>query len=333
MGKKIEMLIAAGNQFFHYATQHYAKMPPQLEKGDVNVDFGRRCFKAAGAKHGGVPVRPDFRPVESDSAAEAGEDTLETPELPVTVAEVTGNIAESELLGRYLAAKAVACRNYISNRPHLAEGLEHTIRVLETTAEEVRDGLHLPAVHTNGRVIPYNEDRSTGVAHASGLRNFFEDVYARNLKAGWWTNIEDGTPKKRSVGELFMLMVTELAEAYDGYISGAADEKIPEYPELGVEMGDLMIRIADFCGALLEGNIAAYSDVANPGDKMFQEVCMIARHYESIRKTPEAIGEPETGDHIESQDVAIMIDRKLEFNARREDHRIENRLKAGGKKT
>lgn len=333
MGKKIEMLIAAGNQFFHYATQHYAKTPPQLEKGDVNVDFGRRCFKAAGAKHGGVPVRPDFRPVESDSAVEAGEDTLETPELPVTVAEVTGNIAESELLGRYLAAKAVACRNHIANRPHRAEGLEHTIRVLETTAEEVRDGLHIPPVIIEGKVIPYNEDRDSGQRHADSLRLFFTDVYGRNLKAGWWTNIEDGTPKKRNVGELFILFITEIAEAYMAYRDNLPDDKLPEYPGLGVELADLGIRWADFCGALLAGNIVEHSGARNPGDEMFIEILEIAQRYEAIRKTPEAVGEPEAGVMIPAADVATMVDAKLDFNAHREDHKIENRLKEDGKRT
>ena len=94
-----------------------------------------------------------------------------------------------------------------------------------------------------------------------------------------------------------------------------------------------MIRIADFCGALLAGNIVAASETINPGDRMFQEVCMIARHYESIRKTPEAVGEPETADHLPPADVAAMVDRKLDFNASRPDHQIKNRLKADGKKT
>lgn len=256
------------------------------------------------------------------------------PDLPVEVAEITGNIEERELAARYIDGKIKGVEKYIAeHRGADAADYEIMARILIEIAHEFRIGLHLPPVVVGGRVIPYNEDRSTGVAHASGLRSFFEDVYARNLKAGWWTNIEDGTPKKRNVGELFMLMVTELAEAYDGYVSGAPDGKLPEYPELGVEMGDLMIRIADFCGALLAGNIVASSEAVNPGDRMFQEVCMIARHYESIRKTPEAVGEPETGEHIPAQDVAIMVDRKLDFNAKREDHKIENRLKADGKKT
>ena len=32
-------------------------------------------------------------------------------------------------------------------------------------------------------------------------------------------------------------------------------------------------------------------------------------------------------------DVALMTDAKLSFNAKREDHKIENRLKSDGKRT
>jgi hypothetical protein len=257
------------------------------------------------------------------------------PHLPVEVAEVTGNVEERELAGQYIDAKIRGVEKWIVEHPGDADKHNYEImaRILIEVANEFRIGLHIPPQVIEGRVIPYNEDRSTGITHAEGLRTFFKDVYARNVKAGWWTEITTGEPKKRNVGELFMLMVTELVEAYDGYVSGAADEKLPEHPELGVEMGDLLIRIADFCGALLEGNIVECSDAANPGDQMFQEVCEIARHYESIRKTPAAIGDPETGEPLLPQDVAVMTDAKLAFNAHRADHKIENRLKDDGKKT
>lgn len=257
------------------------------------------------------------------------------PDLPVEVSEITGNIEERELAARYIDGKIKGVEKYLAENRGSGNSPDYEImaRILIEIAHEFRVGLHLPSVHIGGRVVPYNEDRSTGVAHAAPLRLFFEDVYSRNLKAGWWTNIEDGTPKKRNVGEMFMLMVTELAEAYDGYVSGAPDDKLPEYPGLGVEMGDLLIRIADFCGAYLAGNIVEHSGVRNPGDEMFIEILEIAQRYEAIRKTPEAKGEPEEGDFIPAADVAVMVDRKLDFNAKREDHKIENRLKDDGKRT
>lgn len=263
------------------------------------------------------------------------------PDLAVQVAEVTGNVEERELAARYMEEKIRAIDNAISKHQEpqysremsWAEAYEHIAVVLRAAASEFRMGLHIPAVVHEGRVIPYNEDRSTGISHAASLTTFFRDVYERNLKAGWWTDIATGQPKKRSVGELFMLFVTEIAEAYEAWSTNAPDDKLPEYPGLGVELADLGIRWADFCGAYLAGNIIGPDPANNPGDRMFQEVCMIARHYEAIRKTPEAIGEPETADHLPAADVGLMVDRKLDFNARREDHKIENRLKEDGKRT
>jgi hypothetical protein len=198
---------------------------------------------------------------------------------------------------------------------------------------DFRHGLHLPTIQFHGRVIPYNETNDTGVRHEDGLRRFFQDVHARNVKAGWWTDIDSGEPLKRSVGEMFMLMVTELAEAYTAWRESAPDDKLPQFPGVGVEIGDLLIRVADFCGGLEAGAILVGDPADNPGDAMFQEIVEIANRYESIRKTPAAKGAPETADFLPSMDVAVMVDAKLDFNASRPDHKIENRLKEGGKRT
>ena len=167
----------------------------------------------------------------------------------------------------------------------------------------------------------------------NALRLFYADCHARNVKAGWWTDLSNDSPKKRSVGELFMLIVTELAEAYDAYVNGSQDDKLPEHPGIGVELGDVQIRVADFCGALLAGRIVENSGVGNPGDAMFELIGRIARDYEAIRKTDAAKGEPELGEPLEPMDVAKMTFEKLAFNATRKDHTIEARMGADGKRT
>lgn len=258
------------------------------------------------------------------------------PDIPVEVASVTGNIDERELAGRYIDAKIKGVESWVAKNPADAARHDYEIlaRVLTEIAYEFRSGLHLPSEVIEGRVIPYNEDRSTGITHAASLQAFFADVYLRNVKAGWWTNIETGEPKKRNVGELFMLMTTELAEAFESYIAKSADDKLPQYPGVGVEMGDLIIRIADFCGAVAAGNVVEYDPGAfNPGSAMFAEVCHVAARYEAIRKTDAAKGDTEGGDFLPAMSIGEMVDAKLAFNATREDHKIENRLKADGKRT
>lgn len=278
------------------------------------------------------PVMPAIRHLADnleDAIARAQASVMPVPRL----LEVTGNIAESELAARFMETKMQAALAHAQRMGAKRHEYEHIAECFRVCATDFRAGLHLPETVIEGKVIPYNEDNDTGLRHASALRAFFTDVHARNVKAGWWSDLETGQPKKRSVGELFMLFVTEIAEAYQSWQDMSPDDKLPQFPGVGVEMGDLLIRAADFCGALAAGRIVENSSVPNPGDALFREVLQIAARYEAIRKTPEAIGQPEAGDFIPAMDVADMVDAKLDFNAKRPDHKIENRLKADGKKT
>lgn len=255
------------------------------------------------------------------------------PDLPVEVADVTGNIEERELAARYMEAKVAGCERLVRESSGDPDALRYLAFVLTEIAHEFRIGLHLPGQVIHGRVIPYNDDRDTGVRHADGLRAFFEDTHARNVKAGWWSDITTGEPKKRSVGELFVLFVTEIAEAYEAWEAQSPDDKLPHLPGLSVELADLGIRWADFCGAALAGRIVMDSGVWNPGAKMFRDIVEVAKQYEAIRKTPEAIGAVEEGEFLQPMDVAAAVDEKLLYNSTRRDHSIAERLKVDGKKT
>jgi hypothetical protein len=62
---------------------------------------------------------------------------------------------------------------------------------------------------------------------------------------------------------MFILMVTELVEAYKAWANNnEPDDKLPQFPGVGVEMGDLLIRIADFCGGLYAGLIVEHTAAA-----------------------------------------------------------------------
>lgn len=255
--------------------------------------------------------------------------------LPVPkLLEVTGNVEERELAARYMEQKQKGALHYAGLIPSQREQFEHAAEMFRATATDLRTGLHLPDVIIEGRVIPYNDTNDTGVRHESPLRQFFSDVHSRNVKAGWWNDITTGEPKKRNVGELLILMVTEIAEGYLAWRDSLADDKLPQFPGIGVEIADLAIRMADFCGALLAGNIVDSTIlVPNPGDEIFQKIVDLAMEYDAMRKTPEAVGCPEESDFLPAMDVAMMIDAKLAFNANRPDHKIENRLKEDGKRT
>jgi hypothetical protein len=63
----------------------------------------------------------------------------------------------------------------------------------------------------------------------------------------WYT--EDGTRIERNKGELMMLMVTEIAEAFEGERKHLMDDKLPHRPAVEVELFDCLCRILDYAGA------------------------------------------------------------------------------------
>lgn len=85
------------------------------------------------------------------------------------------------------------------------------------------------------------DDFAKALAHGAEL------CHARNLK--WWQNPATKEPLQRNVGELLMLMVSELAEGMEAHRKGLMDDKLPHRPGLEVELVDCIIRILDLAGA------------------------------------------------------------------------------------
>jgi len=70
------------------------------------------------------------------------------------------------------------------------------------------------------------------------------------LNEDWWMDLETGEKKQRNVGEALMLIVTELAEAMEGYRKGLQSDHLPEYSALEEELADAVIRILDLAGGM-----------------------------------------------------------------------------------
>jgi NTP pyrophosphatase (non-canonical NTP hydrolase) len=77
-------------------------------------------------------------------------------------------------------------------------------------------------------------------------------------KSGWWTDLRTGenlavlpgVPPKVNVPEKLMLIVSELAEAMEGFRKGRMDEHLPNRSSLEVELADAAIRIFDLAGGV-----------------------------------------------------------------------------------
>lgn len=80
------------------------------------------------------------------------------------------------------------------------------------------------------------------------LKDLSRDIYYQNVRAGWWHDMDTGEPKDRNVGELLMLVVSEVAEAMEGVRKGLKDEKLPHRDMFEVELADALIRIFDIAG-------------------------------------------------------------------------------------
>lgn len=87
--------------------------------------------------------------------------------------------------------------------------------------------------------------------YAEAINLLVADVHADNVRAGWWSDPATGESivETRNVGELLMLIVSEVSEGMEGHRKGLMDDKLPHRPMLEVELADACIRIFDLAGA------------------------------------------------------------------------------------
>lgn len=83
-------------------------------------------------------------------------------------------------------------------------------------------------------------------------------VHEQNAR--WWRDLRTGQPLSRNVGEMLMLIVSELAEGMEGHRKSLPDDKLPQYPMLTVELADAVIRIFDMAAGLNLNLASAFRD-------------------------------------------------------------------------
>lgn len=171
-----------------------------------------------------------------------------------------------------------------------------------------------------------------------------DQIHAANVEAGWWTDLSTGESTKatRNRPEMLCLIGSEIIEAHtDGQ---QPDGHLPEYPAFQVEVADAAIRILDLAGADeidLEAG-AATSIVGQPiNDLMSIMTLVVGYALEGYRKSNAEVYHKSIADAYASlfqisrvYDFNLMevIEAKAAYNKQRQDHKIENRIKDGGKK-
>lgn len=83
------------------------------------------------------------------------------------------------------------------------------------------------------------------------LNNLSVDCHAASVRAGWWNDLATGEDLhgKRNIGELLLLVITEITEAFEGERKDKMDDHLPHRKAIEVELADALIRIFDFAGA------------------------------------------------------------------------------------
>lgn len=85
--------------------------------------------------------------------------------------------------------------------------------------------------------------------NASPILNLLSSaIYSLNSQ--WWTDLNTNKPLDRNIGELLMLIVSEIAEAMEGHRKNLYDDKLKQRKMLEVELADALIRIFDLGGGL-----------------------------------------------------------------------------------
>lgn len=120
----------------------------------------------------------------------------------------------------------------------------------------------------------------TTAEQAIALNELAGIVHQANTK--WWIDLHTEQPIIRNVGELLMLVTSELAEAMEGHRKNLRDDKLPHRSMFEVEIADAVIRLLDIAAGMGLDLGGAFID-------------------------------------------------KMAYNAKREDHKPENRKLPGGK--
>lgn len=97
------------------------------------------------------------------------------------------------------------------------------------------------------QVQKFQHNGTTLFSRADCLNRYADHVH--ELNHIWW--YDEGSEEKltRAFGELMQLVLSEVAEAMEGFRKDLMDDHLPQYKMFHVELADAVIRILDTAGA------------------------------------------------------------------------------------
>lgn len=200
----------------------------------------------------------------------------------------------------------------------------------------------------------FKKDGCYGCAHGicdecdgrrpESLNAFTAAVHQANQH--WWHDPATGEKLDRNMGEMLMLVVSEIAECMEGERKDLMDDHLPHRKMAEVELADAVIRIADIAGSRRLDFDAAVAFIgrrekmhvpANKGEALHWIIkpLQAIMYYEGAAfetKMARCFVRIESYAAKHRYDLWGAVAEKREYNRHRADHKPEARLAAGGKK-
>jgi hypothetical protein len=171
------------------------------------------------------------------------------------------------------------------------------------------------------------------------LTELAREIHEQNVQVGWW----DDWPVKTDRHETaMMLVISEIAEAMEGHRKNLMDDHLPQYKMFDVEIADALIRLLDLAGAYeieVIPNKEKYIKRAERWSKLSipeQLYTFIVEYLTQMEDRQAAVklgifGIMALAVRNDIQIFTIMQE-KRDYNAKRADHKRENRAADKGKK-
>lgn len=167
-------------------------------------------------------------------------------------------------------------------------------------------------------------------------------IHEENMK--WWQDIETGEAIETPPGRKEMLMISEVGEAMEGLRKDLMDDKLPHRKMAEVEAADYVIRVLDYAAAhklhVMNYSVPC-SDVKRGAEELLLMMCYHAFVLYQTRDASSNASAHQVSECVASArafcmkhdfDLWAAVHEKRAYNRQREDHKLENRKKDGGKK-
>ena len=177
------------------------------------------------------------------------------------------------------------------------------------------------------------------------LTELAREIHEQNVHVGWWDEWPVKTDRHKTA---MMLVVSEIAEAMEGHRKNLMDDHLPQYRMFDVELADALIRLLDLAGAydMILDNYAKQVDLEKrrwknvipwSNLKVPEQLYRIVQRMSSQREEPhqnvfQGVVSIIIVAEINDIDILPIVDAKREYNAKRADHKRQNRNAENGKK-